>query len=128
MGCIGHILWHPPWTWQEAWLLATILRTGVSAGDSRRLQLRYLGWGQLCSPDPCRLTCRSRYFPYLMPVLSSCRTVCRMSLIRIGCRSSSSLSDAPVPMSPGLSWLVGSVAATWSWGDHLRIDLKHDRG
>ena len=51
-----------------------------------------------------------------------------MSVIRIGCRSSSSLSDALVPMSPGLPWLVGPVAATWSWGDHLRIDLKHDRG
>ena len=29
----------------------------------------------LCSPGPCRLACRSKYFPYLMPVLSSCRTV-----------------------------------------------------
>ena len=86
------------------------------------------GRGRLCSPGPCRLTCRSKYFPYLMPVLSSCRTVCRMSLIHIGCRSSSSLCGALVPMSSGLSWLVGPVPAIWSWGDHLRIDLKHDRG
>ena len=128
MGCIGRSLWHPQWTWQKAWPSATALQTGVSVGGSRHLQLRYLGGGWLCSPGPCHLTCRSKYFPYLMPVLSSCRTVCRMSLIRIGCRSSSSLCGALVPTSSGLSWLVGPIPAIWSWGDHLRIDLKHDRG
>ena len=84
--------------------------------------------GRLCSPGPCHLACRSKYFPYLIPVLSSCRTVCRMSLIRIGCRLSSSLCGALVPPSSGPTWLVGPVPAILFWGDCLRIDLKHDRG
>ena len=51
-----------------------------------------------------------------------------MSLIRIGCKSSSSLWGVLVPTSSGSTWLVGSVPAILSWGDRLRIDLKHDRG
>ena len=59
-----------------------------------------------------------------------------MSLIRIGCRLSSSLSDALVPMSPGLSWLVGPVAffffflifeyvTTGPFGGPLSVDFTH---
>ena len=51
-----------------------------------------------------------------------------MSLIHIGCKSSSFFCGVLVPMSSGLTWLVDPVPAILCWGDRLRIDLKHDRG